>query len=59
MTKIKPEKLIGLTGAYCAGKNRVALLLEQRGFAVLDVDKLGHEVIETEKTRLVSHFGDV
>jgi dephospho-CoA kinase len=51
-------KLIGLTGMYCAGKNYVASLLEQRSLPVLDVDKLGHEVIAEEKERLVSRFGE-
>ena len=51
-------KIIGLTGPYCAGKNHIALLLEQRFFPVLDVDKLGHEVIEEEKERLVARFGE-
>jgi len=49
--------LIGLTGKYCAGKNHVALLIEKRGIPVLDVDKLGHLVIEMEKERLVARFG--
>jgi len=53
----KPPKLIGLTGPYCAGKNHVALMLEQRGVPVLDLDKLGHKVIEAEKERLVARFG--
>jgi len=48
---------IGLTGPYCAGKNHIALLLEQRGLAVLDVDKLGHQVITAEKERLAARFG--
>jgi len=55
---MKPKKLIGLTGTYCAGKNHVARLLEQRGLETLDVDKLGHAAINTEKERLLSHFGD-
>ena len=55
---MKEKKIIGLTGLYCAGKNHVALLLEQRSFPVLDVDKLGHEVIETEKKRLLTRFGE-
>jgi dephospho-CoA kinase len=42
---IEDKKLIGLTGTYCAGKNHVASLLEQRRLPVLDLDKLGHEVI--------------
>ena len=54
---MKDIKVIGLTGMYCAGKNHVALLLEQRGLPVLDLDKLGHEVIEAEKERLLARFG--
>ena len=51
------KKVIGITGVYCAGKNSMALLLEKRGFPVLDVDKLGHQVIEIEKERILSRFG--
>jgi len=54
---MKEKKLIGLTGTYCAGKNHVALLLERRFLPVLDVDKLGHEVIETEQKRILQRFG--
>jgi len=49
--------LIGLTGAYCAGKNHVAALLEARGLPVLDVDKLGYQVLETEKEAIFAQFG--
>ncbi|MCL2232920.1 MAG: dephospho-CoA kinase [Treponema sp.] len=55
---IKPIKCIGLTGPYCAGKNHIARMLEQRGLAVLDVDKLGHQVIAAEKGLLAARFGD-
>jgi dephospho-CoA kinase len=51
------QKLIGLTGAYCAGKNHVADLLKKRGLTVLDVDKLGHAAIEAEKAAILSRFG--
>jgi dephospho-CoA kinase len=51
------KKIIGLTGSYCAGKNYVAGLLEQRGLAVLDVDTLGHQAIAGEKEAIVSRFG--
>ncbi|GHT69530.1 dephospho-CoA kinase [Spirochaetia bacterium] len=53
-----PGKIIGLTGTYCAGKNHVAKLLEERGFPVLDVDKLGHGALETEKEAIRSRFGE-
>jgi dephospho-CoA kinase len=49
--------LIGLTGLYCSGKNYVASLLEKRGLPVLDVDRLGHEVLEMEQEALVRRFG--
>jgi dephospho-CoA kinase len=50
-------KIIGLTGACCAGKNHIAGLLERRGLAVLDVDKLGHQAIIEEKQAIVARFG--
>ena len=49
--------LIGLTGTYCAGKNHVAALLQARGLPVLDVDKLGYQVLETEKEAIFAQFG--
>ena len=49
--------LIGLTGTYCAGKNYIAALLEQRGLPALDLDQLGHEAIEREKDAIISRFG--
>ncbi|MDR2717353.1 MAG: dephospho-CoA kinase [Treponema sp.] len=49
--------LIGLTGTYCAGKNHVAAILEQRGLAALDVDKLGYIAIENKKAAIVARFG--
>jgi dephospho-CoA kinase len=50
--------LIGLTGTYCAGKNYVGALLEERGLPVLDVDKLGHRAIETEREAILERFGE-
>ena len=55
---MKEKKIIGLTGTYCSGKNFAASLLEKYGIPALDVDKLGHKVIETEKERLLSCFGN-
>jgi len=49
--------LIGLTGTYCAGKNHVAAVLEEKGLPVLDVDKLGYQVLETEKEAIFNQFG--
>ena len=52
------KKVIGITGPCCAGKNYIAQILEQRSFPVLDVDKLGHEVIEEKKEILLARFGE-
>ncbi|MDR2028600.1 MAG: dephospho-CoA kinase [Treponema sp.] len=52
------RKIIGLTGTYCAGKNYIARLLEARGFDTLDVDKLGHRVIEAEREAILKRFGN-
>ena len=49
--------LIGLTGTYCAGKNHIAALLQARGLPVIDVDKLGYQVLETEKDAIFAQFG--
>jgi dephospho-CoA kinase len=53
----KRGKTIGLTGLYCAGKNRVAAFMEGRGIPVLDVDKLGHTAIEEERDAILRRFG--
>ena len=49
--------LIGLTGKYCAGKNFIASLLEERGLPVLDIDKLGYQALESEKETIFTQFG--
>ena len=49
--------IIGLTGTYCSGKNHIAGFLEGRRLPVLDADKLGHVVIETEKEVILERFG--
>ncbi|MDR1867445.1 MAG: dephospho-CoA kinase [Treponema sp.] len=50
--------LIGLCGYYCAGKNYVAFLLEKRGLPVLDLDKVGHQILESEKDNICAQFGE-
>lgn len=49
--------LVGLTGKYCAGKNFIAKMLENRGMPVLDVDLLGHSAIEAKKNEIAARFG--
>jgi dephospho-CoA kinase len=57
MDKNPDPRLIGLTGTYCAGKNFVAGLLEARGLPVLDVDRLGHQAVETGREAILARFG--
>jgi dephospho-CoA kinase len=49
--------LVGLTGLSCCGKNYIAALLEKRGAAVLDVDKLGHIALEEQKEKIIERWG--
>jgi len=47
----------GVAGKYCSGKNIVVNILKSCGFKEIDVDLLGHQVLEEQKTRVVKHFG--
>jgi dephospho-CoA kinase len=49
--------VIGISGKYCAGKNAAVDILEKRGFVSIDVDKLGHRVLEEKKETILSVFG--
>lgn len=50
--------VLGLTGPAGVGKSALAAALRHRGFAVLQLDQLGHAVIEEPdvKQRLVAEF---
>jgi transcription termination factor Rho len=52
--------VIGVTGEPGAGKSSLARQLVALGATLIDVDELGHELIETApvKRRLASEFGD-
>jgi dephospho-CoA kinase len=53
-------KIIGLTGGYGSGKSTIARFLAELGAAVIDADKVGHEVFKpgTEAWReVVATFG--
>ena len=51
--------LLGLTGGYCAGKNRAGEILESLGWASIDVDKLGHQALELARDEVVRRFDAV
>ena len=51
--------VLGLTGGLASGKSAVASLLSERGFAVIDADSVGHEVLEQPaiERKIVDRFG--
>ena len=51
--------MIGVAGGYCTGKNVLVGLLEERGFEQIDVDGVGHAVLEEPAVRreIVERFG--
>ena len=51
--------VVGLTGKYCSGKDAVARLLAQHGFALIDVDALGHEALVQHAAEVKTAFGSV
>lgn len=53
--------ILGLTGFYCSGKSTVEkILAEDYGLFILDMDKIGHEVLtwELPKEQLIAYFGE-
>jgi len=52
--------LAGLTGLSCAGKNYAGALLEKKGFAVLDLDRTAHSVLDENevKTFVIRRWGE-
>lgn len=49
--------VVGVVGRYCAGKNRVAAMLESLGFLVVDEDHVGHLALEEKRDEILSTFG--
>lgn len=48
----------GLTGKYCAGKDRIASILESKGFTVINADHLGHSALKSLKEEVCRLFGE-
>ena len=51
---------IGITGSIACGKSTVSNYLKEKGYTIIDADKLGHIALTSEdvKTKLVKKFGD-
>ncbi len=50
--------IIGLAGKICSGKDTAAAYFEQKGFVVVDVDRLGHEELERNSEAVIRLFGE-
>ena len=53
-------KVIGLTGGIGSGKSTVAKYLAELGAVIIDADRIGHEVLESDskaRQQVVSAFG--
>lgn len=50
-------KIIGLTGKAAAGKDLVASSFAEQGFEVINVDQLGHHVLNQSQSLLAETFG--
>jgi dephospho-CoA kinase len=50
--------IVGITGCYCSGKSVASTVLQERGYYVIDVDKIGHEALDVKKNEIVRAFGE-
>jgi dephospho-CoA kinase len=53
--------IIGLTGGIASGKSTVSKMLEELGLAVVDADKIAHQVVEVGKPaykEIIRAFGE-
>lgn len=51
--KIPKRFVIGVVGRMLSGKNTVCDILKEKGFLEIDVDKIGHKVLEIRKEEIL------
>lgn len=54
-------RLIGLTGGIATGKSTVSSILNEKGYIVIDADKIAREVVEVNKpayNKIIGGFGE-
>jgi dephospho-CoA kinase len=49
--------IVGITGNYCSGKSIASSIFQKHGYEVVDVDRVGHKVLEGRKQEIVRVFG--
>ncbi len=57
----QPSKRLVLcvTGPMAAGKNAASSVLEEKGFLCVDADVSVHEIVETQKDKIIARFGKI
>ena len=51
--------IVGLAGKTCAGKDSLVPVFTERGFTVIDGDKIGHRALEANRDAVMARFGTV
>ena len=51
--------IVGLAGKACAGKDALVPIFVDRGFSVVDADKLGHRALEANRDAVTARFGTI
>lgn len=51
--RIPKRFVIGVVGRMLSGKDTVCKMLENEGFKIIDVDKIGHKVLEIRKEEIL------
>lgn len=59
MRSISTRAVLGVAGKYCSGKNALTAILVKLGFHVIDLDQIGHHVLElkAQRKRVIECFG--
>ena len=50
--------VVGITGGYCSGKSLACSIFAEAGFAHIDVDSIGHEVLDEMTEEVGKKFGE-
>ena len=51
--------ILCVTGPMAAGKNAASSILEKKGFACVDADRLGNQAVENAKEEILASFGNL
>ena len=52
------KNILGLTGLYCSGKSTIESILKNKyNFIVIDIDKIGYQILEKKKKEIIKIFG--